>query len=286
MKDYILGLYEKSMPNTFTLEQKLIYGKAAGFDFMEISIDETDEKLARLDWSKDQRKNLVDTMYRIDMPIKTMCLSGHRRYPFGTLQIEGQKRSLEILMKAVDFACDTGIRIIQIAGYDEYYNESNKFTKEQFYITLKNCVNYAAQKGVVLAFETMETDFMNTVTKAMEVVNKINSPYLQVYPDIGNITNAAYLYNSGVYEDILSGSGHIAAAHLKETISGKYREIPFGTGHVDFEGCIRLLRSMGVHIFMAEFWYDPAFTVEQYLKSAYDFITSKIEKPIQLGGIE
>ena len=42
MKNYYLGLYEKSMPNTLALKEKLRQAKAAGFDFMEISIDETD----------------------------------------------------------------------------------------------------------------------------------------------------------------------------------------------------------------------------------------------------
>ena len=44
-----------------------------------------------------------------------------------------------------------------------------------------------------LGFETMETPFMDTVEKSMEYVNKINSPYLGVYPDIGNLKNASLL---------------------------------------------------------------------------------------------
>ena len=52
MKEYRLGLYEKSMPSSLTLEQKLTEAKAAGFDYLELSIDETDAKLARLDWSQ------------------------------------------------------------------------------------------------------------------------------------------------------------------------------------------------------------------------------------------
>ena len=39
----------------------------------------------------------------------------------------------------------------------------------------------------MLAFETMETPFINTVEKAVYWVNKVNSPYLAVYPDLGNM---------------------------------------------------------------------------------------------------
>lgn len=46
MKAYSIGLYEKAMPNTLTWKEKLEAAKEAGYDFVEISIDETDAKLA------------------------------------------------------------------------------------------------------------------------------------------------------------------------------------------------------------------------------------------------
>ncbi len=46
-----------------------------------------------------------------------MCLSGHRKYPLGSHDKEIQKKSLEIMKKAIDFAADLGVRIIQLAGY-------------------------------------------------------------------------------------------------------------------------------------------------------------------------
>ena len=55
MKNYRLGLYEKAMPSNLTLLQKLEAAKAAGFDYMEISIDETDDRQSRLRWTADAR---------------------------------------------------------------------------------------------------------------------------------------------------------------------------------------------------------------------------------------
>ena len=51
----------------------------------------------------------------------------------------------------------------------------------------------AAEKGIVLGFETMETPFMDTVEKAMRYVNLVSSPYLGVYPDIGNLKNCIFI---------------------------------------------------------------------------------------------
>lgn len=83
-KFYELGLYEKSMPNTLSFREKLETVKATGFDFLEISIDETDEKLSRLEWTKEERQQLVNDMFETGVPIRSMCLSGHRKYPFGS----------------------------------------------------------------------------------------------------------------------------------------------------------------------------------------------------------
>ncbi len=255
MSGYTLGVYEKSMPNTLSFREKLEYAKKYNFDFVEISIDETDEKLARLEMSKEERLDLVKDMYEVGVPLRTMCLSGHRKYPLGSNDKATELRGLEIMEKAVELADDLGIRIIQLAGYDVYYEESSDETVKRFTENLKKATEMAAKKGIVLGFETMETEFMNTVGKSMEYVNIVDSPYLHVYPDCGNIKNAAVTYETDVYEDLKSGKGHLVALHLKETVPGKFREIPFGTGHVDFGKMIQEAYALGVRRYVTEFWY-------------------------------
>lgn len=255
MRAYTLGLYEKAMPGNLTWKEKLEAAKAAGYDFVEISIDETEEKLARLEWTREQRLELVETMYQVGIPIRTMCLSGHRKYPIGSSDPEICARGMEIMEKAVGLADDLGIRIIQLAGYDVYYEESTFETVERFGKNLVKCAQMAARAGVLLGFETMETEFMNTVEKAMKYVNLVQSPYLGVYPDMGNITNAAKLYSTDVLADIRTGIGHLDAVHLKETVPGVFREVPFGTGHVDFPAVIAETWKAGVRRYVTEFWY-------------------------------
>ena len=55
MMEIRLGLYEKAMPTGLSFEEMLLNVKEAGFDFMEISIDETDARQARLDWSEEEK---------------------------------------------------------------------------------------------------------------------------------------------------------------------------------------------------------------------------------------
>lgn len=254
-KEYQLGLYEKAMPNELSLKEKLEYAKQAGYDFVELSVDETDEKLARLDWTKEEREEVVRTMDEVGLRFRSMCLSGHRKYPLGSAVPETEARSLEIMEKAVRLADDLGIPIIQLAGYDVYYEDSDETTKARFLKNLRKSTEMAAAYGIILGFETMETEFMNTVEKSMKYVTLVNSPYLGVYPDIGNLTNAAKMYKNDVLEDLELGRGHIVAMHIKETVPGKFREIPYNTGHVDFEAGVRKAWDLGVRRFVTEFWY-------------------------------
>ena len=106
-----------------------------------------------------------------------------------------------------------------------------------------------------MGFETMETEFMNTVEKAMQYVKKVDLAYLNVYPDLGNITNAAATYGKDVLDDLETGKGRLVAIHLKEALPGKFREIPFGSGYVDFESGIKKAWELGVRRYVTEFWY-------------------------------
>ena len=277
MKKYQLGLYEKAMPSGWTWIEKLTAAKVAGYDFLEISIDESDEKLSRLN-NQAELDNIKHAIEATGFPIRTMCLSGHRKYPLGSNNEQTVLRSLKIMEHAIDLADQLGIRIIQLAGYDVYYEESSDVTRDRFIRNLRIAVEMASKKSIVLGFETMETAFMDTVTKAMNYVELINSPYLQVYPDIGNLTNASIVYGHDVRSDIQRGVGHICATHIKESRVGHYREIPFGTGHVDFHACLSTCWKLGVRMYTAEFWYDKNTDAMEILKYNQKFLSQRIEE--------
>ena len=278
MKPYAIGLYEKAMPNSLSWEEKLLCAKECGYDFVEISIDETDSKLSRLEWTLDERLELVNLMKKVGMPIRSMCLSGHRKYPFGASDPEIRKRGLEIMEKAVILADDLGVRIIQLAGYDVYYEKSTAESERLFRENLAKATLMASARGVLMGFETMETEFMNTTEKSMKYVNLINSPYLGVYPDAGNLTNAAKTYGTSVLDDMETGRGHIVALHLKETVPGKFREIPFLTGHVDFDAVIHKAWEMGIRRFVTEMWDVGKPDWKEDIKFACKSMSEKINK--------
>lgn len=274
---YRLGLYEKAMPNHLSILEKLEWTKQSGFDYLELSIDESDEKLARLQWNQAQRLQVREWMQVSGVRIDSICLSGHRKYPLGSLHAEVRERANQIMCQAIDLAYDLGIRMIQLAGYDVYYEESSEQTVQYFSENLHAAVLYASYKGILLGFETMETPFMDTVSKAMHYVKQEQSCYLNVYPDIGNLKNASLVYQTSLLDDLRCGVGHIIASHLKETRPGIYREVTFGSGHTPYIDCLTQLKAMGVRMFVGEFWDVGKVTWQQDLVAANQFLRTKLD---------
>lgn len=277
MKAYSLGLYEKAMPPELSWREKLETAKEAGYDYVEISIDETEEKISRLDMTGEERFEMVSAMYETGLPIRTMCVSALTKYSLGNDDPQFSARGMEILEKSIRLADDLGVRVVMIPGYDVYYRPSTLETKRRYLRNLKRAAEMAEKAGVILGLETMENEFMNTVEKAMKYVTLCGSNYLKVYPDIGNLTNAAVQYQSDVLEDLELGRGNITSMHLKETLPGRYREVPYGTGHVDFEAAIKKAWEMGIRRYVTEFWYKGSENWKEDLKFANNMMSEILD---------
>ncbi|WP_256127617.1 L-ribulose-5-phosphate 3-epimerase, partial [Enterobacter hormaechei] len=145
-KSIPLGIYEKALPAGECWLERLKLAKALGFDFVEMSLDETDARLARLDWSPEQRLALVKAVAETGVRVPSMCLSAHRRFPLGSEDDAVRHQGLEIMRKAIRLAQDVGIRVIQLAGYDVYYQQANDETRRRFRDGLKQSVEMARKK--------------------------------------------------------------------------------------------------------------------------------------------
>lgn len=268
----MLGIYEKALPKSISWPERLALTKVLGFDFIELSIDETDERIARLEWTKAQRQEILSAIMDTEIPILSMCLSAHRRYPLGSADIKKQEMAIGLLKKAVELASDLGIRTIQLAGYDVYYEPKTIVSRHTFIKNLAKCVAIAANKGVVLAIEIMDDPFINSITKFLAIKSQIPSPYLQVYPDLGNLS--AWPEND-VGHELEKGISEISQVHLKDTLAvtsdfeGKFKNVKFGEGCVDFLGCLKTLKRLNYSgSFVMEMWSETSPSPEVEIENA------------------
>lgn len=275
-----IGIYEKALPNAFTWEEKFKAAKQAGFDYMEISIDESDERLARLDWTDDEIETLRSVMRFTGISFPTMCLSGHRKYPFGSKDPNVRARAMDIMEKAIHLSVKLGIRCIQLATYDVYYEDSDDETKALFLDGMKEAVAMASRAGVILAMEIMDTEFVGTIVRAMHYLKEIPSPYFKIYPDMGNLSN----FSRDVQGEFELGLSETVAIHVKETKPGVFKEVPFGEGEVRFKEIFEKLKELNYQgMFLIEMWADNSTcqTMEQAtekIAEAYRFVTGKMQE--------
>ena len=277
-----VGIYEKALPKNLSWLEKLSLVKQLGFDFFELSIDESPERMSRLSWTDEEISMVKKAIEETGIPIRTLMLSGHRRYPLGSLDSETQRKSLTIGKQAIDLCGKLGIRHIQLAGYDVYYEKKNIQTREFFIANLALLVKYAASKDVMLDIETMDDPFINSLEKIHQIKQRIKSPWLQAYPDLGNLS--AWTEND-VAEDIEKHIDLITHIHLKDTLAvtadypGKFKNVPFGTGIVDFDGLFHLLTNLGYDgCFTIEMWSEDDAEPLERIKEAQNFFAPLFEK--------
>ncbi|WP_127957322.1 L-ribulose-5-phosphate 3-epimerase [Serratia microhaemolytica] len=270
-----LGIYEKALPAGEDWLARLELARELGFDFVEMSIDESDERLARLAWSGEQRLALVKAVTCSGVRVPSMCLSAHRRFPLGSEDDAIRQQGLKIMQQAILLAQDVGIRVIQLAGYDVYYQQSNDNTRARFRAGLQQAVEWASRAQVTLAMEIMDYPLMNSISKALGYSRYLNNPWFQLYPDIGNLS----AWDNDVTLELLAGRGHIVAVHVKDTRPGVFKNVPFGDGVVDFEHCFSLLLQSGYRgPYLIEMWSEKSADPISEVRAARAWVIEKMAK--------
>ncbi|MEA4854625.1 MAG: L-ribulose-5-phosphate 3-epimerase [Christensenella sp.] len=276
LKDCKVGLYEKALPGRLTWRQKIREAKKSGYDFIELSVDETDERLVRVEAGSVEGKQILEAVHQEKFPLLTMCLSGNRRFPIGSEDGSIRCRGIRLIRDAVDFAVAAGIRVVQLAGYDEYYRPRGRNTEERFYEALMEVAGYAACRAVTLAVENVDTDFMDTVSKIKKYTDKVGSPWLKIYADIANLT-ATGVTRQELYDDIENAYDSIIAWHVKDGRLNVIRDTPYGEGIVDFKLFFEYLaKKRYTGLFVMEMWSDQTEESIAYTKTARDFLERQV----------
>jgi L-ribulose-5-phosphate 3-epimerase/hexulose-6-phosphate isomerase len=265
-----VGLYEKALPNALSWEEKLKTTKELGFDFLEISVDESDERRSRLDWSDEEVYGLRRLCEEYQVPFQSMCLSAHRKFPFGSADPKVREQAVIHMEKAITLAYKLGIRTIQLAGYDVYYEPADKTTHQRFIEGMKLSAQLAERAGVMLAVEIMDTNYLNSLSK-FEVLNReIDSPYFTAYPDVGNISG----WNYDIVTELKLSKPHITQIHLKDTYrvtpdyKGQFRDLVIGEGEVDFNAIFKTLKETECVVpLVIEMWAQDEHWKENILKA-------------------
>ena len=279
MYSYSLGLYEKAFPVSSPLRDKLEAAKRCGFDHMELCIDPEPSRAERINWTLRQARDVRHMAEDVGVPFKTFSLTLLRKWPLGLPSQADNEKAFDVLKKGVDIASELGSRVMLINGYDVYGEPSTPETRAHFMENLPRVVEICSRAGMPVGIENAEQEFCFSVTRAMEIISGISSPFIGVYADMGNSANSVNGDVDASMADIRTGAGHIFAMHVKDTVPGEYRYTRYGEGHVNFDRAIALAKELEIRLFTAELFCrtddfaeaeKEALRVDRFIRGYFD----------------
>ena len=273
MRGVRLGVYEKALPTHASWPERLALARELGFDYLELSIDESDARMARLEPASAERRAIRRAVFDTGVPVFSLCLSAHRRHALGSASPATRARASELLTGAIDLAVELGARLIQVAGYYVYYEEETPASVERYAEGLAEGVAYAARAGVMLGIENMDSLGVTSLAEGMRLVERVGSPWLQLYPDVGNLIERGL----DPLHELDLARGHMVALHVKDTRPGEPRRVPFGEGRVPFVAAFEGLAAAGyAGPMLVEMWNDDAPDSVQRLEAARAWVVARM----------
>ena len=269
-----LGIYEKALisnPLTTNDDWRRFLSQVpeAGFSFIDLSVDETEERMARLGWDQSQRRMVRHCAEAEETAIGGICLSVHRRIGPGSADPAMRQRARETMAEGLQLCHDLGAPVLQVAGYYCYYEKMNGHAEQWYTDLLLDAVPMAARLGVVMGIENVDGTDVTSICKAMEFVRLADTPYLQVYPDLGNIAEQQL----DAATELEAGRGHMVAIHVKDVRPGEPWRVPMGEGTVDWDESFAILAEQTWRgRMMIEMWNDDAPDSNRRSASARTFI--------------
>ncbi len=207
-----------------------------GFDGVELDIDAgyADTML----WSADGRKKLAALAEKSGAELAAVCIGAMWGISPSNPDPDVQKEAAEIINGTVKACNELGAEFILVPitpfrGGDVSPEQSVKNWIE----VLKPCASVAEEYKVILAVENVGGGVCPSAARQMQIIEGVNSPYVQSYYDFGN---GLSLGNDPVEEINLLGKEHIAAIHAKAP-GGTY----LGEGDLDFEAVAAAIKGIG-----------------------------------------
>jgi len=272
LRDLPFGIYEKSISPHLSWEEKFKLIKDSGYDYFEIAIDATPPRLALLE-SREEQLKIRRASESLDTPLYTMAFTANRFFPLGSENDKIRNEGIRLCKRAVDFASFVGATVVNIAAYDEYEKPRNPNTEANFLESLKQCVDHAAKRAVIISIESLDSTFVDCTKKVLQFVRTIGSPWLQISADPGNITAMGH----NPVTDIPLGSSHLVKVEFKDTKPGVVRDVIFGEGTVDFSACFKMLSEIGFQgVMTAEMWWHEDVKMQPDIIHAREFLKEKM----------
>jgi L-ribulose-5-phosphate 3-epimerase len=129
---------------------------------------------------------------------------------------------------------------------------------------LDEVCEYATGQGVLLGFEPEPGMFIDTMTKYQELIDRIDSPQLQLTLDIGHLHCQR---ETPLAEKIRRWASQIVNVHIEDMRTGMHEHLMFGQGEIDFPPVIAALEEInyrgGIHVELSRHSHEGPIAARQ-----------------------
>lgn len=151
-------------------------------------------------------------------------------------------RRVEFLCRAIDIAARLGSDCVSLwAGVlRDQATEEEAFTR--LVDGLRQVVDHAERRDVVLGFEPEPGMFIDTMAKFVELRRRIDSPRLQLTLDVGHLHCQGEVPIAGY---IRTFAQVLVNVHIEDMRAGVHEHLMFGEGEMEFAPILAALAEVG-----------------------------------------
>ncbi len=183
-------------------------------------------------------------------------------------------RRIDFLIRCVDIAAALGSRCVSLWSGILRSDEADEAVLERLAEGLRQVLEHAGQRGVVLAFEPEPGMFVDTMARFERLLQWVDEPHLRLTVDVG------HLYCQGevpIVDYLAKWSDRIANVHIEDMVAGVHEHLMFGDGEMDFppiiDGFAAINYEGPIHIELSRHSHEGP----QAARIAYDFLRPLID---------
>ncbi len=179
-----------------TLKEKMQLAKDAGFDGIELSLDETGE--VSLESTEEDLIRVKECAKEIGIELYSIASGLHWTYNYTSANSKNRKKAVEITKKQLEAAhilgCDT---ILVVPGAVEVAFDPGEVVEydvayERAQNALKSLAPYAEKLGVSIGVENVWNRFLLSPMEMARFIDEIGSDCVGSYFDVGNVLFMGY----------------------------------------------------------------------------------------------
>ena len=214
--DWTIG--KRADPSSLEMAKRL------GLDGVQVDFGSGQKDLPL--FNPEMQKKFLDAAKKHDVEVGSLALGVLNNVPY-----KNDPRAEQWVTDSIDVCKAMGVNIVLLAFFGKGDLRNDKKGTDTAVERLKRAAPKAERAGVILGLETWLS-----AEQHMDIINRVGSPAVQVYYDVGN----SHLRGYDIYKEIrFLGSEHICEFHAKD-----YDNL-YGKGTIDFRKVRQAMDDIG-----------------------------------------